>query len=690
MHWLARAAARAQLRGFESLSVQTDVPLAEAWELTSRTLGMTPRELAEKLAPAFGLGAANLELAEPRALALLPERLARKYSAFPLREDDRHLVVATADPTNLEVEHAIGFASGRRPVLELACPTDIEEALFAGYSADKAMETLLNSVDNNVADAVRIMEELAPEVVDQKEVETGPVVKLTSLILRDAVVQGASDIHIEPGPKGGAVRFRIDGVMRQHMHLPMPALNRIVSRLKVMGKLDIANRMAPQDGRAKINVDGRPVDLRLSTVPTRDAEKAVIRLLRPENAKRLEEIGVTPRELARFRQLMACRDGIVIVTGPTGSGKTTTLYSAIKEIATGDVNVMTVEDPVEYELGGITQIQVDPKRGVTFANSLRALLRQDPDVIFVGEIRDSETAQIAAQAAMTGHLVLATLHTNDAMSAVTRLVDLGLDRATIAATLRGIVAQRLIRKVCSDCAQPLIGSLTEEEERLSKNYGVMPLSRAVGCKRCANTGFRGRLPLAEVAIITPILADQIAAGATTLALTRSAVTNGMASLRDVAIARVRRGETTLGEVERVLGDALEDAEVTDGPPSILVINHDAAWRRMARATLEAGGFRVTEALDGAEALKMIQEGRQFSLMFTDVPLEGVLDAPTLGRVGALSPSTTSPIVPMMPDLLERQPVAAEQAQLPMPMSRPMADWSRFTANVQAGLRKDQH
>src|SRR5205085_4852194 len=395
---------------------------------------------------------------------------------------------------------------------------------------------------------VRVVEELEPEAVGQAEVESAPVVKLTNLILRDAIVQGASDIHIEPGPKGGSVRFRVDGVMRHYMHLPMVALNRVVSRIKVLGKLDITDRIRHQDGRSRIALEGRYVDLRISTVSTRDAEKAVIRVLRPESTRKLDEIGITPRELARLRQLLNCRDGIVIVTGPTGSGKTTTLYSAIREIATGELNISTVEDPVEYELPGITQIQVDPKRGVTFANSLRALLRQDPDVIFVGEIRDNETAQIAAQAAMTGHLVLATLHTNDAMSTIARLQDLGLDRQSIASTLRGAIAQRLIRKVCADCAQPLIGSLTEEEETLGARYGVLPLSRAMGCKRCGNTGYRGRLPLVEVAIITPALADMIASGATANALQRAAISQGMAPMRDVAVARVRRGETTLQEV----------------------------------------------------------------------------------------------------------------------------------------------
>ena len=681
MHWLAAAALRAGLKGAESLSIPSDASQADSWDIASRNLGVTIPELARILAPTVGLAEADFTRADPRALPLLPERIARKYHVFPLREDDRHLVVATSDPTNIEVEHAIGFASGRRPIFELAIPAAIDEALFNAYSSEHVMDQLLESVDEQVADAVRIVEELEPEAISNAEVESAPVVKLTNLILRDAVVQGASDIHIEPGQKGGTVRYRVDGVMRLYMHLPMVALNRVVSRIKVLGRLDIADRMRPQDGRSRIALDGKYVDLRISTVATRDAEKAVIRILKPENTRSLDEVGITPRELARLRQLLNCRDGIVIVTGPTGSGKTTTLYSAIKEIATGEVNISTVEDPVEYELPGITQIQVDTKRGVTFANSLRALLRQDPDVIFVGEIRDAETAHIAAQAAMTGHLVLATLHTNDAMSTIARLVDLNLDRQTIATTLRGTLAQRLIRRVCADCAQPLIGSLTEEEEALSARYGVLPLSRAVGCKRCGNSGYKGRLPLVEVAVITPALADMIAGGASAHALQRAAVAQGMAPLREVAVARVRRGETTLQEIERVVGDSVEEdkKKSKDGaPPAILVVNADPAWRRMARALLEGGGFKVTEAVDAQQAMQLQASGEEFALMVTDMMMP-TLNAPAARP--ALRPTTA---VRALPENVPDPAGAAEQG------GSQGVDWARFAQTVQTSLRKNEH
>ncbi|MDE3173538.1 MAG: Flp pilus assembly complex ATPase component TadA, partial [Gemmatimonadota bacterium] len=315
----------------------------------------------------------------------------------------------------------------------------------------------------------------------------------------------------------------------------------------------------------------------------------------------------------------------------------------------------------------------------------RAILRQDPDVIFVGEIRDLETAEVAAQAAMTGHLVLATLHTNDSMSAVTRLADLGLDRQTIATCLRGCLAQRLVRRVCPDCAQPLLGSLTEEEERLAAQFGVLPLSRAAGCKRCGNTGYRGRLPLIEVAIVTPSIADMVATGATAQQLQRAAIAAGMAPLRDVAVARVRRGETTLQEIERVLGDQLEEEPQETGTPSILVLNPDPAWRRMARALLEGGGFRVAEAPDAETAAHLAGEGVEFSFVVSEASILQLAQP----RRQELLPSGEARHEPPI-DAVADKPLGGtangHAAAPPTQLGGP-ADWSQFADVVQKAIRQ---
>jgi type II secretory ATPase GspE/PulE/Tfp pilus assembly ATPase PilB-like protein/CheY-like chemotaxis protein len=621
MMFLVTAARRAKLPGADSLMVLPGTSTPESWTEVARATGTTPESLATHVAQSLKLGVADLSAIEPKALRLLPEKLARRYHVIPLRETDRHITVATSNPDDLAVEQAVSFAAGRSVIFEIASPAAIAEALDATYAKPEDVSTMLDRVvgtmDSELADAVKIVDSLQPEEIAEREAELEPVVKLTSLILRDGIVNGASDVHIEPGQKGtGVVRFRVDGVMRQHLQLPMSALNRVVSRIKVLAKLDIADRMRPQDGRARIQIESKTFDLRVSTVPTRESEKAVIRVLRSDTARKLEDMGMAESELARIKHLLSHKEGIVVVTGPTGSGKTTTLYAALKEIANGEVNVITVEDPVEYELPGITQIQVETKRGVTFASALRAVLRQDPDVIFVGEIRDSETAQIAVQAAMTGHLVLATLHTNDAASAVSRLSDLGLDRPSISATLRGALAQRLVRRLCSQCATPVPAGepLPESEASLSTRSGVKPTKRAVGCPGCGGTGYRGRVPVLEVFTTTPALATSIARGATVLELQEAAIAGGMRLLRQTALEKVGLGITTLSEVDRVVGIG-EGSAIQ----RVLVVDDDPVQRKLAKAMLEQSGFQVTEADDGDKAQALFDAGAEpYQLVITDL------------------------------------------------------------------------
>ena len=691
-HWLVRAAKRAKLPGATDLQLPAGITTANAWDAVARAAGINTKELAQRAAAALGLMAAEFENAQPHALRLLPEKIARRLKVFPLSEDDHTIVVAVSDPTNLETEQAVGFASGRRAIFALAAPLAIDEAVDASYSPDRSVERLLNSVGDEFAD-VKVLEELQPETVAEHDVQAAPVVKLTNLILRDAVTSGASDVHIEPGPNAGSVRFRIDGVMRIQMRLPTAALNRVVSRIKVLSKLDISDRLRPQDGRARIEVDGRTYDLRVSTVPTRDAEKAVIRVLRPNAAKGLEDCGLAPHELTRMRQLLSYRDGIVIVTGPTGSGKTTTLYSAIKELATGETNIMTVEDPVEYELPGITQMQVEPKRNVTFASALRAILRQDPDVIFVGEIRDAETAHVAAQAALTGHLVLATLHTNDAMSAVARLLDLGLDNPTIATCLRGAVAQRLVRRVCPECSSPATGELTEQERRLALAFGTPPAVRPVGCKACGNTGYRGRLPVNEVAVITPAITELIAKGASSQSLQRAARDAGMRTLREVGIERASSGDTTLQEIERVLGDMGEahasahaPGAATAGKLRVLVVDDDEIIRRVALASLESGGYAAEGVEDGDVALQRLSSGEEWDLIITDLHMARMGGEELLRAVRGSVATASLPVIVLTGSSEHNSELEVMEAGADDYLRKPL-DPPRLLARVKAVLRR---
>ncbi|MDP6605215.1 MAG: ATPase, T2SS/T4P/T4SS family [Dehalococcoidia bacterium] len=670
VHWLVRAARTARLQDAEHLAVEPKTPAADAWTAVSRHCGVSQTDLAESIATALNLEVANLEAARSAATRLLPSSVVQQFQVFPLREDDRNLHVASADPLNLDTEQAIAFASGRKPVMAVAPPAALSKIIESRYSPDRAVETLLAHVDEDLETLVSDVDDQGPAQVTADEVEGGPVIKLTNLIFRDAVARRASDIHIQPGAGGGVVRFRIDGVLSHYMQLPLPVMDRVVSRIKVLSDIDLSNRLKPHDGRTSLAIANRVFDMRISTVPTRGSEKAVIRLLDPTSSARLDTLGLADPELERLRTLLKERQGIILVTGPTGSGKTTTLYAALWELATEDVNIMTVEDPIEYELPAATQMQVAPKQGVTFASALRAILRQDPDIILVGEIRDAETAEIAVQASLTGHLVLATVHTNDAASAVRRLVDLGLDPSALVDTVRGVVAQRLIRRVCATCGVRIVGDLSNDEQRLGQLFGVTATMRVSGCDQCDGTGFVGRLPVVETLMMSPALQTLIASGATATDLEAAAVKEGMRTLRQVGLAMEQQCLTTLGEIERVVGGpgtepvdaglssttelisraADPTTSSAAGLPTasldgarILVVDDDPTNRTFAKALLEREGCQVSEAADGVTALLALEQ-EVYSLMILDLEMPRLDGWGVLARARATVGTAGLPII----------------------------------------------
>jgi type II secretory ATPase GspE/PulE/Tfp pilus assembly ATPase PilB-like protein/CheY-like chemotaxis protein len=468
----------------------------------------------------------------------------------------------------------------------------------------------------------------------------------------------------------------------------MAALNRIISRVKVLSKLDIADRLRPQDGKARVQVKGRAYDLRVSTIPAGGAEKCVMRILDSSSAMTLDELDIPVSELERLRGLLTHRSGIVVVTGPTGSGKTTTLYGALRELADGKVNIMTVEDPIEYELPGITQTQVRTKQGMTFAGALRAMLRQDPDVILVGEIRDKETALTAAQAAMTGHLVLTTVHANDAVSSIARLADMGLQYSTIAQTLRGAIAQRLLRRVCPACAEPVRGQLTPDEQRLTERHGIEPVVRAVGCPECGFTGYRGRLPVNEVMVGGPRLAEAIEQRKGWGTLSRVAAQGGMRSLHEVGLEWITQGRTTLVEVERVLGQGLEEdpLEVEKGPARILLVDDDEDARVMMRSLLEKEGYEVEEAEDGHAALDTLKDDQDYGLVILDLAMPGMDGREVLHQIRGSVGTAALPVLIRTgtgSDVLEAELLEAGADDY----VDKSVDADRFIARVRAVLRR---
>ncbi len=527
-------------------------PTSTLWDLVTAKKHATDDQLLQALASRTRLKMADLTLRDSKVKELVPQSLAQRYRIVPLRASDSFLDIATCNPFDLDAEKSLSFATGREVRMHLATPAKIAAVMDEMYRPENVVEKLLEGMEGG--NEVTTLEEAAPadEIqVSAEEASQRPVVRLVDLILSEGILNRASDIHIEPEEGAFAVRYRIDGVLRQVMKIPRAAGFPLVSRIKIISNLDIADRLRPQDGRARVAVNGVPVDLRISTLPASMGEKVVIRVLDSRaTALSLEGLGLNPDEAAALKALLQHHEGIVLVTGPTGSGKTTTLYSALRHIMTGKTNIVTVEDPVEYRIQGIVQVQVHEKAGLTFATALRSILRQDPDVVLVGEIRDKDTAVIAMQASLTGHLVLSTLHTNDAPNAVTRLVDIGLEPYKIAAAVRGVVAQRLMRRLCPACKEVAVEAIPP---KLQKWVPIgTPLYRSVGCPDCSMTGYRGRMSIVEVLTMTPDVERVVGSGAPPDQIAEAARAAGMKSLWESGIVHVLKGESSIEELVRVV------------------------------------------------------------------------------------------------------------------------------------------
>ncbi len=638
------------------------VPQATLWETLVAQRVASDDQILSALSTRFRLKLADLANMDPAAREKVPEQVARRYRILPLQATDSYLEVATANPFDLDAEKALAFATAREIRMRLLAPSKIAEKLDELYRPEKALDKLLSGMESS-AELVQLQEQLAPDEIAASEAEASqrPVVRLVDLIISEGILARSSDIHIEPEEGGVAVRYRIDGVLRQVMKIPRQAGLPLISRIKIMSSLDIADRLRPQDGRARVAVNGQPIDLRVSTLPASLGEKVVIRILDSRaTVKSLESLGLSPGETEAIKRLLENREGILLVTGPTGSGKTTTLYSCINQIKSEGVNIVTVEDPVEYRMPGIVQVQVQEKAGLTFASALRSILRQDPNVVLIGEIRDRETAQIAVQASLTGHLVLSTLHTNDAANAVTRLVDIGVEAYKIAAALRGVVAQRLMRKLCPTCKEVWMET---PPDRIKPWVPTgTPLYRAAGCPDCAMTGYRGRFSILEVLTVSPEVERRIAAGETAEHIATAARRSGMKSLWDSGLAHVLRGESTLDELTRVVEIPQDDDAPPEAPsaprksgavraPSrlsphgetalipepvaapdtltanfelleepapprrsgphgqpaikVLLVDDEDSLRKVMRDLLERDGYDVAEARDGVQALDQI-------------------------------------------------------------------------------------
>ncbi len=477
-----------------------------------------------------------------------PIRFLKEFKVFPIHEDEHQLTVAMADPRDRYVHKALSLACGKSVIAQVGIPSEIEAALQR--QSDQATHPSRADEHDHLREAdVEQLKDMASEA---------PIIRLVNTLLQNAITSRASDIHIEPFETQLKVRYRIDGVLVDIDALPVQSAAAVISRVKLMARLNIAERRLPQDGRIQLRMQGRELDLRVSTVPTLYGESVVLRLLDRENlVLDFATLGFSDTVLERFMEILQRPHGIVLVTGPTGSGKSTTLYTALARLNTPERKIITAEDPVEYQLVGINQIAIKPQIGLTFAQALRSIVRQDPDVIMIGEMRDLETAQIAVQSALTGHLVLSTLHTNDAASSINRLLDMGIEDYLLTSTVNGIVAQRLVRKLCTNCREPY--EATPEvirQLRLPLAQDENPvLYRPVGCPACSQTGYRGRVALVEVLLMSEPLRRLLMRHATAQELQAQAIQEGMQPLYENGLHKVLAGITTLEEVLRVTQQA---------------------------------------------------------------------------------------------------------------------------------------
>ncbi len=618
---LKRAVVQAYPANKELPALVLDGTLVQAWQGVARLLAIETEELARKLAPVYGvLLADDLYGVQPDILGLVPYNFCQANTVLPLRIEAGALVVVSADPLNRDVSERLGFLANRPVRMVLAPPDQIEEVIVISFSREATRSANLEGARG----------------VNATIVDDNAVTKLGRALFLDAIAQRASDLHIQPFLGAAAVRIRVDGVLRRLTMLPDAVAVTLIRHIKARAGMESTNMLIPQDGRMSLVADGQNFDLRVSTLPASGGERLVVRFLDQSRVHRLSGAGFSLAALQTLRRATSRPSGLVVIAGPTGSGKTSTLYSMLAEINRSTINIITVENPVEYRVAGISQVEVNDKAGRTFAAALRSILRQDPDVVLIGEIRDKETAEIAASAALTGHLVLTTLHTNEALTAVPRLLNLGLDPSVLADSLVAVVAQRLCRVLCPHCKAPTSDPLAPQEKLFSDLTRNRPGHRAVGCKACDFTGYRGRLPVVDIVEVNKPLRDAIAQGESRLSVLEGLRTGGLKSLAASGALRIISGDTTVGEVMETVGPSfwtdlaqhygvvLNDNPEWDVAPQVvsgqgvLLISTDQKLADQLVPAMEPEGLRLVVANDAVEAHECLRRDEDIAFIIGDV------------------------------------------------------------------------
>ncbi|MDO5095498.1 MAG: ATPase, T2SS/T4P/T4SS family [Peptostreptococcaceae bacterium] len=486
----------------------------------------------------------NEYIINPNAVKIISENIARRYNIIPLNVEDGKILLSMSDPLDVLAVDDVQVITGLSVKVVISSKSDIQKAISKYFDSSESAQEAVKEFDSQF----REIEEDQDEEAD--DVANAPIVRLVNSMISQAARLRASDIHIEPFEDMVRIRFRIDGELVENMVLPRKTHSALITRIKIIGKLDIAERRIPQDGRVETVVDRIPIDLRISILPTVYGEKVVMRLLfRNAISVTKEQLGFTAYNLELFDKIIKAPEGIILVTGPTGSGKSTTLYTVLRELNDIKKNIITIEDPVEYRLEGINQVQVNTKAGLTFASGLRSVLRQDPDIVMVGEIRDAETAQIATRAAITGHLVLSTLHTNDTASTISRFIDMGVESYMVSSSVIGVIAQRLVRRICTRCKE--VHELTDEEKLITKDLGVNVAYKGKGCNYCSGSGYAGRIAIHEILVMDRDIRRMIDRGNAIDEIKEEAIKKGMKTLNKTCVDLINEGITTIDEMLKI-------------------------------------------------------------------------------------------------------------------------------------------
>lgn len=591
-------------------------------------------------------------------MALCTEKLCIEYGFVPLRQNENDIEIATADPLDVNMLNALGFKLGRRIVPRFARPDHIQQKISEYFhSSDAAFDAAMEDLDEEHALTTELDAPHESANLDElkRGAEDSPIIKLVNGIIVQTMKIGSSDIHVEPGERQSIVRMRVDGRLRPMLKFPSRAHPLVTSRIKIMSRLDISNNRTPQDGRTRIKLWDKSYDIRISTLPAMHGEKVVMRILdKGGMALSLDLLGFEKLAYKRVLECIRQPTGAVLVTGPTGSGKTTTLYSFLNHIRDEETNLITIEDPIEFQIEGVNQVQVNPKAGMTFATVLRSILRQDPDVVMVGEIRDEETAEIALHAAQTGHLVFSTLHTNDAPSTITRLMDMGIDAAMLASSLNLVVSQRLVRRLCMKCRKQ-VEPAPDMAERLGLPAGMKFYDKG-GCPDCMGIGYKGRLGIHEVLFVNDRMRKLIGRGALDRELMMAAREEGMFTMFEDGLAKVIDGQSSIEEILRVCkppedykldhhlgaeGELLSlgqvqhsrrgSEEAESGQSTVLVVDDSASVRNLVEFVLDADGHNVVQAEDGLQAWDMLQRMKP-DLVISDCEMPNMDGIELVGRI----------------------------------------------------------